>query len=693
MKMKILFQLFLSAIYYVTTTTAFVSHRFLETMKAARFKSSSLLTMSSPESVKSNTYFECGDDQRDGRVFKYGPESSTKPLFSHNTPVTESSNSKEGSQQSAENGTKKSRTEKIFDPKYKKPDVQNQGNFRDGSDFIQENEDDGEVVLMDLSKRNFNYGPDQPFGHNAPLRVPSTPDDEIRSRRVFHYGPVEPKDKPLFDHNTPAPDKFTDNAFPLGQVVPTDRSSRKFTYGPEEHFDHNKPYNPYTANVDELIYIDGEKHRRDFHYGPADVPAKPLFDHNKPVVDNNAGTSFVARGIIDGGLKVTDEERNARQFHYGPEVPRDKPLFDHNTPVTRDRWNHERAFIDLEEERANRSFDSPVPVGSVEEGKHAETKAWFDDGSLKEIRNDDLGENYGPIFLLNNEEKSNQNKMDSNLLEASTGTLLEDTIPETKGDDLISKGEDTSEDVIALNENKDVLTEGEGIEKEMVQTAESLLDQDEVTTTNDNELEDTETLLEDNVETTTLSEETQRGESMISEEAVDDKLKAEDDLNINGEQESGKEIPESIEMSASASFDDDITEKDSSKFNNMKESNYYRAIQSLQFALKDSTPKLSEVRLWASELWDDLKTNQKTGVDLKKSMAAAKDAIAAYGPESPEAKEAWLYLESCASGRTHLDGTVLSTDILQETADALATLEHLSNLVNREKERLDDETQ
>eukprot|EP00546_Thalassionema_frauenfeldii_P002889 CAMPEP_0178933838 /NCGR_PEP_ID=MMETSP0786-20121207/23515_1 /TAXON_ID=186022 /ORGANISM="Thalassionema frauenfeldii, Strain CCMP 1798" /LENGTH=620 /DNA_ID=CAMNT_0020611525 /DNA_START=178 /DNA_END=2040 /DNA_ORIENTATION=+ len=620
--------------------------------------------MSSPESVKSNTYFECGDDQRDGRVFKYGPESSTKPLFSHDTPVSESSNPMGGSQQSAENGTKESRTEKIFDPKYKKPDRQNQESFRD--DFIQENEDDGEVVLMDLSKRNFDYGPDQPFGHNAPLRVPSTPDDEIRSRRVFHYGPVEPKDKPLFDHNTPAPDKFADNAFPVGQVVPTDRSSRKFTYGPEEHFDHNKPYNAYTANVDELIYIDGEKHRREFHYGPADVPARPLFDHNKPVVDNNAGTSFVARGVIDGGLKVTDEERNARQFHYGPEVP-NKPLFDHNIPVTRDRWNRERAFIDLEEERANRSFDSPVPVGSVVDGKHAETKAWFDDDSYKETRNDET--------------------------EASTGTLLKDNIPETKGDDLSSKGEDTSEDVISLNENKDVLTDGEGIEKDVVQDPESLLDQDAVATTNDNELEDIELLLEDNIETATLSEETQGGESMISEEAVDDKLEAEDDLNINGEKEVGEEIPEFIESSASASFDDGITEEESSKFNNMKELNYYRAIQSLQFALKDSTPKLSEVRLWASELWDDLKTTQKTGVDLKQSMAAAKAAIAAHGPESHEAKEAWLYLESCASGKNHLEGTVLSTDMLQETADALATLEHLSNLVNKEKERLDDETQ
>jgi len=604
--------------------------------------------MSSSEKTKSNKYFECGDEQRDNRVFGYGPESSTKPLFSQNAPVTESSASRE------------SQSKKIFDPKYNQPIKKIREIF--GDDFIKENEDDGEVVLLDLSNRTFDYAPDPPFGHNAPQRVTGTPDDEIRSRRVFHYGPVEPNDKPLFDHNTPAVDKnsvdYTDRAPPVGQVVPTDRSGRKFTYGPEEPkeplFDHNKPYNAYTANVDEIIYIDGQKHRREFHFGPADVPAKPLFDHNRPVVDNNAGTSYHNQGVIGGGLKVTDEERNARKFHYGPEEPK-KPLFDHNTPVTIDRRGSTRAFIDLEEERENRAFDSPVPVGKVEERKQADTKAWFDDESLVDANDDDKD------------------------LETTAGSLLDHDIPASNGDNPSNRDEDNMEDTMALKNPKEISIDDKTHEEEEAQeTVEALLDQDTAVTSA------SDLSKEDNKESI--------GDVTVLEESIE-AVNADNDLDKIEESKIEEAMSASAEISAEQSITNEIAEDETLKINNVKESDYYKAIESLEFALKETDPKLSEVRLWASDLWDVLKTNQKVGTNISKSMAAAKAAIEAHGPESPEAKEAWSYLESCASGRGYLENTVLDTTLLQEAADALAVLEHLSDLVNQEKERLDEDTQ
>lgn len=659
--MKISFLLFLCSLCSDSTTAAFVSHRFLETMKTTAFKSRISLMMSLSEKTKSNSYFEYGDEQRDNRVFQYGPESSTKPLFSHNTPVEESFASTENSPPSISSDSTESQSDEIFDPKYNQPAREIQDNFRNGSDFIQENEDDGEVVRLDLSKRKFDHGPDPPFGHNEPLRVPSTPDDDIRSSRVFHYGPVEPK-KPLFDHNTPTPDKnsvgFADRAPPIGQVVPTDRSSRKFTYGPEEKeplFDHNKPYNAYTANVDEVIYIDGEKHRREFHYGPADVPAKPLFDHNTPVVNNNPGTSFHDRGILGGGLKVTDEERNARKFHYGPEVPKGKPLFDHNTPVTNDRRSNARAFIDLGEERENRPFDSPVPVGQVEIGKDADTKAWFDDESL-------LGTND-----------------DGKDLEANAGSLLAHDIPATKGAGLNKRdgdGDDVVEDTMTLQDANEIATDEKTREEEKTPEAiEASLDQETAAAQSSYlSMEEGEgTVAEDPIEPVNMSQE------------MDTEILANDDLDLIGDNKLEEDMPDSA---AEQSLENKITEIES-----LKESDYYKAIQSLQSVLEETNPKFSEVRLWALELWDDLKTKQQAGTDITKSMAVAKAAIATHGPESSEAKEAWAYLESCASGRGGLEGTVLNTALLEEAADAIATLENLSGLVNQEKQRLDEDTQ
>jgi len=128
--------------------------------------------------------------------------------------------------------------------------------------------------------------------------------------------------------------------------------------------------------------------------------------------------------------------------------------------------------------------------------------------------------------------------------------------------------------------------------------------------------------------------------------------------------------------------------------NNDEHTSYKSNIQSMEYALKQT--KVPEIRMWASKLWEDITTDEE--VDLKSSLEAAKLAIATHGPDSPEAQRAWAYLESCTgtakipdSKPQHSSSSVITTDLLKETAEALTVLEKFMGAIQNEKQRLLDE--
>jgi hypothetical protein len=144
---------------------------------------------------------------------------------------------------------------------------------------------------------------------------------------------------------------------------------------------------------------------------------------------------------------------------------------------------------------------------------------------------------------------------------------------------------------------------------------------------------------------------------------------------------------------------------------------YVNHIESLSHLLSDTKEKLAKMKLLASELKElesvdpslsDLGSG-KEAENLRKALAEAKAACDAYGPNSPEAKVAWMDLELAAEHHEggdrhpsyrysaaalkahHYYNAAVDPGLLSDTVKAIETIEVLSHFVEVEKNRLEEQ--
>lgn len=144
---------------------------------------------------------------------------------------------------------------------------------------------------------------------------------------------------------------------------------------------------------------------------------------------------------------------------------------------------------------------------------------------------------------------------------------------------------------------------------------------------------------------------------------------------------------------------------------------YVNHIESLSQLMSETKEKLNKMKRLASELkqleitdpsLSDLGSG-KEAENLRKALAEAKAACDAYGPNSPEAKVAWMDLELAAEYHEsseihpsyrysaaalkahHYYNAAVDPQLLSDTVDALETIEVLSHFVEVEKNRLEEQ--
>lgn len=144
---------------------------------------------------------------------------------------------------------------------------------------------------------------------------------------------------------------------------------------------------------------------------------------------------------------------------------------------------------------------------------------------------------------------------------------------------------------------------------------------------------------------------------------------------------------------------------------------YVNHIESLSHLLSDTKEKLAKMKLLAAELKElesvdpslsDLGSGREAE-NLRKALAEAKAACDAYGPNSPEAKVAWMDLELAAEHHEggdrhpsyrysaaalkahHYYNAAVDPGLLSDAVEALETIEVLSHFVEVEKNRLEEQ--
>jgi hypothetical protein len=144
---------------------------------------------------------------------------------------------------------------------------------------------------------------------------------------------------------------------------------------------------------------------------------------------------------------------------------------------------------------------------------------------------------------------------------------------------------------------------------------------------------------------------------------------------------------------------------------------YVNHIESLSQLLKETKDKLNKMKRLAAELkqleitdpsLSDLGSG-KEAENLRKALAEAKAACDAYGPNSPQAKVAWMDLELAAEHHEsseihpsyrysaaalkahHYYNAAVDPQLLSNAVDALETIEVLSHFVEVEKNRLEEQ--
>jgi len=215
----------------------------------------------------------------DRQPFHYGPSGpSSAPLFDHNTPVT--------------HDKRQSYPGRAIDSPYvRSPDSSPHNNFSYGPESS---------IVTDCYDSGKSYYDEQIDGdYEKTWRPPvsdthTRPSQDAGQRRQFSYGPGTNDVSSNGAYGLPEPFSH--------YVEPNDKESVENNYG------------------NSLIVLNDENNRKPFHYGGSDPTTKPLFDHNKPVVDSTAFNGDSSR----------------QPFHYGSSDPSTKPLFDHNRPVTDD---------------------------------------------------------------------------------------------------------------------------------------------------------------------------------------------------------------------------------------------------------------------------------------------------------------------------------------------------------------------
>mmetsp|Transcript_10192 Transcript_10192/g.15650 ORF Transcript_10192/g.15650 Transcript_10192/m.15650 type:complete len:669 (+) Transcript_10192:53-2059(+) len=259
-----------------------------------------------------------GNFRTDRPTFTYGPEISKNPLFDHNKPVT-----KDKSDLNKDNS----------DPRYSSTPYADYGSKYDGYDRS----------VVERTGLNNEERPDQvfPYHSSEPARGESYDFDgrehsdysrdldESRRYRDFRYD--SSKTPPREDNRG---NQYARELYDRG----TERSYQNFDYGPSE----SQPMANGNNNALYTSTYDEERSSRSFDYGPTCSvvqDCKSKRNNNQDVVDveyTPDNSWYDHNSQISGSMPYNNQQSG----YYGQQAPSKNSLFEHNTPVTYNNHDH-----------------------------------------------------------------------------------------------------------------------------------------------------------------------------------------------------------------------------------------------------------------------------------------------------------------------------------------------------------------